>query len=115
MAKEYRINVKLEKWQYEELVRQMEKKGMKNRSEYIRYMITASRTDCNPEIVKLLKQHHYQLAKIGANVNQVVKSHNSYLYSQADKELLFQAMQLLDSDYQELLQLIRQIGEEQRK
>ncbi len=76
------------------LTRKAEAAGM-NESAYIRLMLTQKPNDY-PEIRQLLKELINEVNHIGININQIVKNHNSELYSNEDKARLFAYMKKLN-------------------
>lgn len=64
----------------------------------------------NPEIKKSLKEIQYEIAKIGNNVNQIVKNNNSYLYSETDKKELKLYFQKLESNFQQCIKQLNSIN-----
>lgn len=64
----------------------------RDRSKYLRQLIVAGIPHKNFEIRKALQELSYEINKIGCNVNQITKNHNSLLYSKQDRQHLEEAM-----------------------
>lgn len=104
--KEKRINIRVSEEEYDTLKRKVKEAGIRgdNLSEYVRRQILGEEYPYVKE--KLLRSMHYQIQKIGVNINQITKRNNSGLYFAEDKEELKQDMQELR---QLFLRLQRQI------
>lgn len=63
-------------------------------SAYLRFLIRQKPKEY-PEIREQLKKLTNEVNHIGININQIVKNHNSHLYSQGDKEQLISYMKKL--------------------
>lgn len=75
-------------------------------SEYVRQQTrTATRPADDPKIRLALQGLIYEVNKIGVNVNQITKRHNSHIYSKEDKEQLAAQMEKLE----DLLEATREL------
>jgi hypothetical protein len=77
-----------------------------NEAEYIRLLISQKPNDY-PEVRILLKELINEVNRIGVNINQIVFSHNSELYSREDKTRLTAYMRKLNRLVDEA---VKQIG-----
>ena len=66
-------------------------------SEYLRLMISQKPNDY-PEIRILLRELINEVNHIGRNINQIVRNHNSGMYSEDDKERLVAYMRKLNTE-----------------
>ncbi len=71
------------------------KKANMTESEYLRLMIS-QKPNNYPEIRILLRELINEVNHIGTNINQIVHSHNSGIYSEDDKERLVAYMRKLN-------------------
>ncbi|WP_310604181.1 MobC family plasmid mobilization relaxosome protein [Anaerosporobacter sp.] len=70
-------------------------------SVYLRLLLSQKPNDY-PEIRQLLKELINEVNAIGNNINQITKNHNSMLYSESDRELLFAYMKKLNLQVKEV-------------
>ena len=87
-----------------ELAKKAKRNGM-NEAEYIRLLISQKPNDY-PEVRKLLKKLINEINRIGININQIVYSNNSNLYSKKDKEMLSAYMKKLNQSVGEAVKKI---------
>lgn len=66
-------------------------------SEYLRLMISQKPNDY-PEIRILLRELINEVNHIGININQIVRNHNSGIYSEDDKKRLVAYMRKLNME-----------------
>ena len=78
-----RKEIRLYRWELEELQKQAEKMGLSD-SQYLRMLITNRPRDY-PEIRKELERMNQEINRIGVNINQITHNNNSALYSREDK------------------------------
>lgn len=76
-----------------------------NEAEYMRFLISQKPRDY-PEIRQLLKDLINEVNRIGVNINQITFSHNTELYSEADKQNLIAYMRKLNLKVAEVVSLI---------
>ena len=98
--------VLMTKEQAGELSRCAKEHGM-SEGGYIRFLLSQKPNDY-PEIRVLLRDLINEINHIGINVNQVVRSYNSGLYSQEEKDCLFAYLQKID---RKLDEVVRQLGD----
>ena len=87
-----------------ELAEKSEKMNM-TESEYLRFMISQTPTDY-PEMRILLRELINEVNHIGTNINQIVHSNNSGLYSETDKEQLVAYMRKLNVEVNKVYEVI---------
>lgn len=110
MTKSIKLTVRVNEEIYNELLLKMKQNNITNKSVYIRQLMMFDRPLSNPEIKKSLKNIQYEIAKIGVNVNQIVKNNNSYLYSESDKIELKLYFEKLESNFQHCIKELESIN-----
>lgn len=110
MTKSIKLTVRVNQKIYDELLLKMEQNNITKKSVYLRQLIMADRPLSNPGINKSLKELQYEIAKIGSNINQIVKNNNSYLYSDSDKKELKIYFQKLESKFQTCIDQLESIN-----
>lgn len=96
--------IRITKAENELLHQKAESMGM-SESAYLRFMISQKPNDY-PGVRKLLKELINEINHIGININQIVKNHNSELYSEEDKTRLFAYMRKLNTKVDEAVRMI---------
>ena len=76
-----------------------------NEAEYLRFLISQKPKDY-PEVRKMTKELINEVNRIGININQIVYSNNSNLYSKKDKEMLSAYMKKLNQSVGEAVKKI---------
>lgn len=102
--KTVRITVRFEPEEAKRIIKEAEKAGM-TPSAYLR-MMASQKPEDYPEIRTQLKTLINEVNHIGVNINQIVKNHNSSLYSQADKKSLSAYMQKLNLTMKDVVNVI---------
>ena len=96
-----RKEIRLYRWELEELQKQAEKMGLSD-SQYLRMLITNRPRDY-PEIRKELERMKQEINRIGVNINQITHNNNSRLYSEEDKHRLYVFMKRLKDQMQQVI------------
>lgn len=74
-------------------------------SAYLRFLIRQKPKEY-PEVIEQLKKLTNEVNHIGININQIVKNHNSYLYSKDDKEQLSAYMRKLNLTMKDVVECL---------
>ncbi len=82
-------------------LRRRAKANHQSMSAYVRASINNRPAD-NPKLLLEYQKQLTQLGKIGNNINQIVRAHNSGLYRSEDRAELCMAMQQVSSIMQEI-------------
>ena len=80
------------------------RQGLKE-SEYIRLLLSQKPNDY-PEIRILLRELINEVNAIGNNINQITRNHNSKLYREQDRELLYAYMKKLNLLVKEVVEIL---------
>ena len=102
--KTVRITVRLEPEMARQVVRKACERDM-TPSAYLRMLANQKPIDY-PEIREQLNKLITEVNRIGVNINQIVKNHNSSLYSNMDKKNLSAYMQKLNLTLKEVVSII---------
>lgn len=85
-----------------EILKEKAKGNDMNETEYLRFLISQRPRD-HPKVQELLAELVNEINKIGVNINQIVKNHNSKFYSETDKQMLKAYMKKLNVTVKEVV------------
>lgn len=100
-----KIDFRLPPEDYEEIFKKAQERHL-SVSEYIRCQArTKVRLAADPKIRSAMQELLYEINKIGTNINQITKRHNSRVYTKEDKKQLSDGMERLEDLMEEIREM----------